>query len=87
MAVLKPIWQTRTETASRVRGRIESVLNWATAQHYRQGSNPARWSGHLENLLADPGKFKKVKHQAALPIDDMPAFMRALRQRPGKRPS
>lgn len=80
LSVLKPIWTTKTETATRVRGRIESVLNWATTQHYRQGPNPARWKGHLENLLPDPGKFKKVKHHQALAVGDMPAFMIALRQ-------
>jgi integrase len=83
LSVLKPIWTTKTETARRVRGRIESILDWATTQHYRQGPNPARWQGHLENLLADPGKFQKVKHHDALAIAGMPAFMAQLRQQAG----
>lgn len=83
LSVLKPIWTTKNETASRVRGRIESVLNWAAVQHYRQGPNPARWKGHLEHSLADPGKFKKVKHHAALPVDAMPDFMATLRKHSG----
>ncbi len=83
LAVLKPIWQSKTETASRVRGRMESVLNWAAAQHFRDGPNPAQWKGLLENLLANPEKFQKVKHHAALPIDEMPAFMVRLRQQVG----
>jgi hypothetical protein len=51
MKAIEPIWTTKPETASRVRGRIESVIDWATARGYRQGENPARWRGHLENLL------------------------------------
>ena len=62
MKVLQPIWQTRTETASRVRGRIESVLDWATASGYRQGDNPARWRGHIENLLPKKSKVARVEH-------------------------
>lgn len=83
LAVLKPIWQSKTETATRVRGRMESVLNWAAAQHFREGPNPAQWKGLLENLLANPEKFQKVKHHAALPIDDTPTFMQALRKQGG----
>ena len=62
MKVLNPIWTDKTETAKRLRGRIESVLGWATTSGYRQGENPARWRGHLENLLAAPNKIKPVKH-------------------------
>ena len=79
LAVLKPIWQTKTETATRVRGRMEVILDWATVQEYRSGPNPARWKGHLDKMLADPAKFKDVKHHAALHVDAMPAFMSALR--------
>lgn len=86
LGVLKPIWLTKTETATRIRGRIESILNWATAQHYRHGLNPARWKGHLDQLLADPGKARRTKHHAALPIDDLPPFMRELRKHVGLGP-
>ena len=54
LAVLEPIWSTKTETATRLRGRIESVLHWSTARGYREGLNPARWRGHLDKLLAKP---------------------------------
>jgi integrase len=77
---LEPIWTEKTVTASRVRGRIESVLNWATARGYRTSEpNPARWRGHLSNLLADP-EAKNQEHHAALPHADLPAFMLKLRQ-------
>lgn len=81
--VLQPIWAGKTETASRLRGRIESILDWATVSHFRVGDNPARWRGHLENLLADPGKVSKVVHHAALPWEELGAFMVDLRQRQG----
>jgi integrase len=80
LKVLEPIWKTKTETASRVRGRIETVLDWATTRGYREGPNPARWRGHLDNLLPKPGKVARVKHHKALPISDMGAFMARLRQ-------
>ena len=83
LACLEPIWRTKNETASRLRGRIESVLDWATVRKYRTGDNPARWKGHLDKLLVAPGKIQKVAHHRALPIDKMPAFMMALRQREG----
>jgi integrase len=83
MKTLEPIWNTKPETASRVRGRIESVLDWATARGYRQGENPARWRGHLENLLPKKSKVRQVIHHAALPYAEMPAFMAALRQQEG----
>lgn len=81
--VLTPIWQVKTETATRLRGRIEKILGWATTSKYRQGENPARWSGHLENLLAKPGKMAKVVHLPALPWQDIGQFMCALRERDG----
>lgn len=77
--VLSPIWQTKTETATRVRGRIESVLDWATVSKYRVGENPARWRGHLENLLADPSKMSRVVHHPALPWEEVAQFMVRLR--------
>ncbi len=80
---LSPIWQDKTETATRLRGRIESILDWATVSKYRQGDNPARWRGHLENLLANPHKLAKVEHHPALPWQNMGAFMVALRKREG----
>lgn len=83
LQILRPIWSTKTETATRVRGRIEQVLDWARVQGLREGENPARWRGHLDKLLAAPQKVAKVEHHAALPIDDAPAFMRALAQRHG----
>ncbi len=83
LRVLEPIWTTKTETATRVRGRIEAVLNWATTKGYRSGLNPARWRGHLENLLAKPGAVAKVEHHAALPAGAMGAFMVRLRAAEG----
>ncbi len=78
--VIEPIWATKTETASRIRGRIESVLDWATARKYRNGENPARWKGHLDNLFPKRAKVQKVKHHAALPYHEIGAFMATLRQ-------
>jgi integrase len=83
MKALEPVWKTRPETASRVRGRIESVLDWASAREYRRGDNPARWRGHLENLLPKRSKVRRVEHLAALPYQQMAAFMAALRQEGG----
>jgi integrase len=83
MKVLDPIWSTKPETASRVRGRIESVLDWATARGYRQGENPARWKGHLENLLPKKSKVRRVEHHAALPHVELAEFMVELRQQEG----
>jgi integrase len=75
MKVLEPIWATKTETASRLRGRIEAVLDWATVRGYRQGENPARWRGHLEALLPARSRVRKIQHHAALPYAELPAFM------------
>lgn len=83
LKILEPIWTTKTETASRVRGRIESVLNWATVRGYRSGENPARWRGHLDKLLAAPKKIAKVEHHAALDVNAVPGFMSALREQKG----
>lgn len=81
LAALQPIWHTKTETATRVRMRIESVLNWSTAKGYRPAgmANPARWTGHLDHLLPKPGKLKQVEHHAALRYQAMPTCMGQLR--------
>ncbi|MCG5513640.1 tyrosine-type recombinase/integrase [Ectothiorhodospira shaposhnikovii] len=81
LQVLEPIWHTKTETASRVRGRVEKVLDYATVSGFREGENPARWRGNLDAILPAPAKLKKVQHHRAVPWQDMPAFMEALRKR------
>lgn len=83
LAVLQPIWETRTETATRVRQRIEAVLAWAIANHHRDGLNPARWKGNLAESLAKPAAIRPAQHFAALPWQDVPDFMGKLRQRKG----
>lgn len=83
MKCLSPIWQSKTETASRLRGRIESVLGWATTSGYRTGENPARWKGHLENLLATIGKSSRTKNLPSLPWQRIGEFMLALKARHG----
>ena len=80
MRVLEPIWKSIPETASRTRGRIESVLDWAKARGFRTGENPARWRGHLDHLLPARRKVRQVKHLAALPYGEVGAFMSALRR-------
>lgn len=74
LKAIEPIWTAKPETASRVRGRVESILDWATARGYREGENPARWRGHLENLLPARSKVRRVEHHAALPYDEISAF-------------
>jgi integrase len=81
LRVLTPLWKTRTETAARLRGRIERVLSWAKGRGLRDGENPARWNGHLDEMLAAPGKIAKKQHLAALPYVELPAFMSELRTR------
>jgi integrase len=81
--VLEPLWTTKTETASRLRGRIESVLDWAKVRGYRDGENPARWKGHLANALPPPRKIKKIARLSALPYGEVPALMSAIRARDG----
>lgn len=83
LAALQPIWLTKAETASRVRGRIETVLNWGAAQGFREGENPARWKGHLEMILPAKSKVSKVKHHAALSYDELPGFMAKLSAQSG----
>lgn len=75
LKALEPIWTEKAETASRLRGRIERVLDWAAARGLRNGENPARWRGHLESLLPAPAKVAKVKHHAALPWRQVPEAM------------
>src|SRR5258706_2211534 len=67
-----PLWTAKSETASRLRGRIEAVLDWAKVHGYREGENPARLKGHLDNLLPARGKVRKVEHHVALPHREMP---------------
>lgn len=83
LKALQPIWKTKTETASRVRERIERVLSWAALRGYREGENPARWHGHLEELLPKPAKLKKVQHHPALPYRQVGQFIADLRAQPG----
>ena len=83
LAILEPIWIVKTETAVRVRGRIESILDWAKAMKYRTGENPARWRGHLDKLLSAPKKTTAVVHHEAVPVDGAPAFYAALQMRNG----
>jgi integrase len=83
MRVLEPIWQDKTTTASRVRQRVEAILDWATARGYRQGDNPARWRGHLEKLLPMPRKVAPIEHHPALPYAEMAGFMVELRAQTG----
>lgn len=80
---LEPIWKAKTETATRVRGRIEAVLDWAAARGFRQGENPARWRGHMDKLLPKRSKVKTVKHHPALPYAEMGGFMKLLREQEG----
>jgi integrase len=83
LRVLKPIWSEKTETASRLRGRIETVFDYAKANDAYHGDNPAAWKGMLEPLLPKPNKVKQVKHHAALPYAEIGAFMAELRKREG----
>ena len=83
MKAVEPIWTTKPETASRLRGRIESILDWARVRDMRTGDNPARWRGHLDQLLPAPSKVRKVQHHAALPYPEIGAFMVELRGRDG----
>jgi integrase len=80
LRILQPIWTSKTETATRVRSRIELVLSYAKALKMRQGENPAAWRGHLDALLPKPTKLKNVRHHPALPFDRMPEFMEVLRK-------
>ncbi|WP_428396202.1 tyrosine-type recombinase/integrase [Lichenicoccus sp.] len=83
LAALQPIWSTKPETAARVRGRIESILDYAKAMKWRQGENPATWRGHLVKLLPSRAKVAPVVHHAALPWTEIATFMAALRGQTG----
>ena len=83
MKAIEPIWATKPETAGRVRGRIESILDYAAVRAWREGENPARWRGHLEKLLPKKTKVRAVEHHPALPFAELPAFMDALQRENG----
>jgi integrase len=80
LKVLEPIWTEKTETATRLRQRLEDILAWATVSGYRKGDNPARWKGHLDAVLPAPAKIKKINHYPALPYKQIDTFMQHLRQ-------
>lgn len=84
LAILTPIWDTKTETADRVRGRVERILDYAKVARLRSGENPARWKGHLDLMLAAPSKIKNVQHFRALHYKELGEFMRQLRNMPGQ---
>jgi integrase len=83
LRALEPQWLTKTETMSRTRGRIEAVLDWCTVRGFRSGDNPARWKGHLSEVLPARAQVAKVEHHAALSYCDIPSFMAELRKREG----
>ncbi|RIA45411.1 tyrosine-type recombinase/integrase [Dichotomicrobium thermohalophilum] len=83
LAVLRPIWLSKTETAKRLQGRIENVLDYGAAHGYRDAMNPARWRGHLDKLLPNPSRVKQTAHHPAMPYSDLPAFYRELEATPG----
>jgi integrase len=83
LEVIEPLWTTKTETASRLRGRIEKVLGWATFRGFRQGENPARWKDHLDHHLPVRSDVRKVKHHESLPYAELAPFMTQLRKRVG----
>ena len=78
LKILSPIWTTKTETAKRVQGRVENILDYAAAHKYRDPLNPARWRGHLDKLLPKPSRVKKVTHHPAMPHSEVPAFVAEL---------
>ena len=80
LKILEPIWSTKSETASRIRGRIENILDWAKARGYRSGENPARWKGHLNQLLPTLSKRHRVVHHTAMPFAEVGAFVAKLRE-------
>jgi integrase len=83
LKVLEPIWTAKPETAGRVRGRMESILDWAKVRGYRAGENPARWRGHLDKQLPARSKVRRVEHHAALPYAELPGFLVSLREHEG----
>lgn len=86
LKVVTAIWKSKPETASRVRGRIETILDWAKARGYRSGDNPARWRGNLDHLLPPRSKVRRVRHHPALPFDEVGAFIADLRKQEGIAP-
>jgi hypothetical protein len=83
LKVIEPLWATKPETASRLRGRIEAILDWATARGYRAGENPVRWHGHPDKLLPARSKVRKVEHHAAVAYAELPGFLVQLREQEG----
>jgi integrase len=83
LKAIEPIWTDKPETASRLRGRIEAVLDWAKARGYRESENPARWRGHLKHLVSNRSRKRKINHHAALPFGQLPEFIADLRRRDG----
>jgi integrase len=84
MKVIEPLWDAKkVDTAGRIRGRIELILDWATVREYRTGENPARWRGHIESLLPARGDVRKVQHHPALPYAELPAFLARVREQQG----
>lgn len=81
--IIEPIWSTKPETANRLRGRVEAVLDWARARSFRAGENPARWRGHLDNLLPSRSRVRKVVHHAALAYPEISRFIALLHQQEG----
>ena len=75
LRILSPIWNTKTETAKRVQGRIENILDFAAAHHYCDPWHPARWRGHLDKLLPKPSRVKRVTHHPAMPHPEVAAFL------------
>ena len=86
LRVLEPIWTAKPETASRLRGRIEAVLDWAKVRGYRGGENPARWRGHMDKLLPARSKVRRVTHHPALAYAELPGFLATLREQDGIAP-
>jgi integrase len=86
LKVLEPIWKAKPETASRLRGRLENILDLAKVRSYRNGENPARWRGHLDKLLPARSKVRAIEHHAALPYVELPAFLASLREQEGIAP-
>lgn len=82
-AVLDPIWETKTETASRVRARLENILGWCAVHGYRSSENPARWNGYLDEIYPSAQKIKNKKHFSALPVNEIPSFIAQLKKRTG----
>jgi integrase len=83
MRILRPIWSLKPETAGRLRGRIERILDWATVSGFREGQNPAQWQGHLENLLPAKSRIHSVRHHPAMPYQEIGGFILQLREQDG----